>query len=92
LVWADLVAAEPLLAMLEAVVLRMAPPTEMPDYWRAWSKIKATMEGLAGWEALNPSLRTESAFNVAHDYLLHLYERRAAELSESHGGDDAAAG
>jgi hypothetical protein len=90
--WKDLVAIEPLLSTLASIVSRMTPPTVMPDYWQAWSKIKATMESLAGWEATTPSLRTEAAFNVAHDHLLDLFERRAAEVSESHGGDHAAAG
>jgi hypothetical protein len=92
LAWADLVAAEPLLATLASIIARMDAPTVMPDYWRAWSTIKHTMEQLVGWEAVNASLRTEAAFSVAHDYLLQLFERRAAEVCESHGGDDAAAG
>ena len=63
-VWADLVAIEPMLGTLESIVSRMNVPTVMPDYWRAWSKIKATMNNLwAGRPSTSryvPNLHTTS--------------------------------
>jgi hypothetical protein len=78
--WEEICIAEPLLLQLESIITRADVPQEMPDYWRRWTIYKQQMEHLVGWDAINPELRTEEAYNLVHDRLLDVYERRAAEL------------
>src|SRR3954462_338139 len=81
--WAALCGFEPLLAQLESIIARADIPQTMPDYWRSWSSYKRQIQHLAGWDAINPALRSEEAYNVASDRLLHLFEQRAAEIAEA---------
>ena len=75
--WTELTEMEPLLLRLERIIANSAPPTRMDGFWWQWTDHKRTLQHLVGWKAINPELRTRTAYDVAYQHLWRLYEDRA---------------
>lgn len=78
--WGDLVRAEPELGNLELAIKSVRPNDKRfcaNAVWYGYGPwahrgFKARMQRLAGWDARNPALRTQEAYDLAYDHLYSL--------------------
>ncbi len=67
--WEDLAKIEPRLLDVESFV-RHLPKRR----WANWEQVKARFTPLVGWHSRNSLLRASSAYHLAYDHLLAIFE------------------
>ncbi|MBC7854690.1 MAG: hypothetical protein IAF94_14755 [Pirellulaceae bacterium] len=80
--WEQLCEAEPCLRQLELAILRSHPDLTADGYWPGYEKWKRIAAQFVGWFARRPALRSEAAWNVAHDHLLSVYQSAACNAAQ----------